>query len=323
MIQIDGYSFEGCYAELFENYVKHKRSLGYKYVPRHIRALAYMNRYLSQHPKITKEVAENWTAKIEGEAFRTQEQRNGLLRQFSLYLNSIDIKAYVPQLIPKKPSKFVPHIFTKAEISAIIHATDSLEYDYRSPFFHINYQFLIRLLYSTGLRISEALALQIKDVDFTERLIHIQQAKHNNSRIVPLPDGIWNDFLKFVKNTGRKDGFLFQNRFHRAYATGAILSMFKKIMQSACIQPNGNGRLPRLHDLRHTFAVHSLEQMIEQGVDIYVTIPYLSDFMGHRTIATTEQYLRLTSENFSRITAPTELTAQNLYPQEKNTYEGT
>lgn len=321
MIQIDGYSFEGCYAELFKNYVNHKRSLGYKYVPRQIRALALMNRYLSPHPKITKQVAESWTAKNEGETFRTQEQRTGQLRQFSLYLNSIDIKAYVPPFIPQKPSLFVPHIFTKSEMSAIIHAADSLEYEYRSPYFHINYPFLIRLLYSTGLRISEALALQIKDVDFTERLIHIQQAKHNNSRLVPLPDGIWRDFLEFIKNTDRKSGFLFQNRQHQPYRTGSVLSRFKRLMQSACIQPIENDKLPRLHDLRHTFAVHSLEQMIEQGIDVYVTIPYLSDFMGHRTIATTEQYLRLTSESFDRITAPAEVAAQNLYPQEKLTYE--
>lgn len=77
-----------------------------------------------------------------------------------------------------------------------------------------------------------------------------------------------------------------------------------------------NGRLPRLHDLRHTFAVHSLEQMIDQGVDVYVVIPFLSDFLGHRTIAATEQYLRLTSESFDRITAPAEMMTQNLYPKE-------
>lgn len=316
MIEINGYLFEGRYAGYFESFVKHKRSLGYKYSGRQIRALAQLNKYLFLYPEITKEIAENWTAKKEGESFRTQEQRTGRFRQFTLYLNSIDIKAFVPSVLKKKSSPFVPHIFTKDEIAAILHVADNLEYEYRSPYFHITYPVLIRLLYCTGLRISEALAIEIEDIDFKERLIRIKQAKHNNSRLIPLPDSLWLHLQGYLEQTGRKTGFLFQNRWNKPYGATATLPRFKSFMKSANIPLLENGRLPRLHDLRHTFAVHSLEQMIDQGVDVYVAIPYLSDFLGHRTIAATEQYLRLTSESFGRITAPAETLAQNLYPKE-------
>jgi len=316
MIEINDYPFEGRYARHFESFVNHKRSLGYKYVPRQVRALAQLNKYLSQYPEITKKVTENWTAKKEGESFRTQEQRTGQLRQFSLYLNSVDVKAFVPPVSNKKPSPFVPHIFTKDEISAILHAADSLEYEYRSPFCHITYPLLIRLLYCTGLRISEALAIEIEDIDFAERLIRIKQAKHNNSRLIPLPDSLWLHLQDYLEQTGRKTGYLFQNRWNKPYGATATLPRFKSFMKLANTPFLENGKLPRLHDLRHTFAVHSLEQMIDQGVDVYVAIPYLSDFLGHRTIATTEQYLRLTSESFDRITTPAEALAQNLYPKE-------
>lgn len=316
MIEINGYPFEGRYARYFESFVNHKRSLGYKYVPRQIRALAQLNKYLSPHPEITKEVSEKWTCKNESESFRTQEQRTGQLRQFALYLNSIDIKAFVPPIPHKKPSPFVPYIFTKDEIAAILRAADSLEYEYRSPFCHITYPLLIRLLYCTGLRISEALAIEIEDIDFAERLIRIKQAKHNNSRLIPLPNSLWLHLQGYLEQTGRKTGFLFQNRWNKPYGATATLPKFKSLMKSANTPLLENGRLPRLHDLRHTFAVHSLEQMIDQGVDVYVVIPYLSDFLGHRTISSTEQYLRLTSESFGRITVPAEAFAPNLYPKE-------
>ncbi len=254
--------------------------------------------------------------KKDGESFRTQEQRTGQLRQFALYLNSVDIKAFVPPIQSKKPRRFVPHIFTKDEIAAILHVADNLKYEYRSPYYHITYPLLIRLLYCTGLRISEALVVEIEDIDFTERLIRIKQAKHNNSRLIPLPDSLWLHIQGYLEQTKRKNGFLFQNRWEKHYGTTATLPRFKELMKLANIQLLENGRLPRLHDLRHTFAVHSLEQMIEQGIDVYVAIPYLSDFLGHRTIATTEQYLRLTSESFGRITVPAEAMAQDLYPKE-------
>lgn len=316
MIAIDGYNFEGQYSEHFKNYIIYKRSLGYKYSPRQIRALLYLNKYLAPHPTITKELAESWTAKRVGESFATQAQRAGQLRQVALYLNSLDVSAFVPPIMKSKPSAFVPYIFTKVEITAIIHAVDSLEYEYRSPLFHINYPFLIRLLYSTGLRISEALALRVEDVDFEQRLLRIEQAKHNNFRLIPLPDEMWRSLLIFLEKTNRKSGFFFQNRWNEPYKSGGVLNRFKELMLSAQIPQLENGRMPRIHDLRHTFAVHSLEQMIEQSIDVYVAIPYLSDFLGHRTITTTEQYLRLTTESFGRITEPAEYLAEYLYPKE-------
>ena len=74
-------------------------------------------------------------------------------------------------------------------------------------------------------------------------------------------------------------------------------------MKKACIPLTQNGGLPRLHDLRHTFAVHSLDSMVAQGVDAYYVLPYLSVFMGHRSIAETEKYLRLTPTSFGDIIA--------------------
>ena len=76
--------------------------------------------------------------------------------------------------------------------------------------------------------------------------------------------------------------------------------MFKRFFAQADIH-NSFGNLPRTHDLRHSFCVHALQQMVEKGMDIYCTLPFLSSFMGHRNIYSTEKYLRLVEENFSEL----------------------
>ena len=76
--------------------------------------------------------------------------------------------------------------------------------------------------------------------------------------------------------------------------------MFKRFFAQAEIY-NSFGKLPRVHDLRHSYCVHALQQMVEKGMDIYCTLPFLSSFMGHQNIYSTEKYLRLVEENFSEL----------------------
>jgi integrase len=315
MINFEKYNFAGRYSEHFVNFIAYKRSLGYKYYRRQIREMARLNRFLSDYPEITKDVSNSWTNTNHDENHRTQKQRITQIRQFKIYLNSIGVKSYISPTVREKPSSFVPYIFTPKEIAAIIHESDNLKYNYRSPFHHIAYPLLARLLYCSGLRISEALSIEVSDIDFNERLIRIKQAKYNNSRLIPLHDQLWHLLLKYLEDTGRETGLLFRGRRDNPYHLYTAQERFKKLMKAAGIALLENGKLPRLHDIRHTFAVHSLEKMIDRGEDVYVVLPYLSDYMGHRSIKATEKYLRLTSENFNRIIAPTEELYKNLYPK--------
>jgi len=324
---IDNFVFNGHFSKLCVKFIKYKRSIGYKYKARSIRALSHMSQYLSlfctnrdsNSFSLGKEIVLSYTSRKNGESPRTQENRETFIRQFAIYLDSLGIDAYIVPLRKKKEqSTFTPYIFTKQQITDILSITDSLEYEYRSPNYHFVYPFLIRLLYGCGLRISEALALKIESINFSEGILRIEQAKYNNSRLVPMSDSLRKSLHKYMELVGysKKDkGFLFRTRWDTPYKRHSILQRFKVFLKKADIAYTENRRRQRLHDLRHTYAVHALDHMASQGIDTYCAIPYLSAYMGHRKIKCTEQYLRLTSDSYEDIIQALSPLYDNLFPE--------
>ena len=253
--------FDGLYGDTCIAFIEYRRSLGYKYEGRIVRAIRELNRYLNEHAaddtiNLTKELVLGFAAKREGEQPMTQMRREALIRQLATYLNSIGVPTYVLPEHQHERCSFVPYIFTREQICSLLKAADSLPYAYRSPNMYNVYPFLLRLLYCCGLRISEALSLKISDIDFTDKVITVRQSKYNNTRLVPMSESLF-----------------------------------------ACLRNYMNA----VRYLRHTFAVHALEGMAAQGIDMYVSIPYLEEYMGHRNINCTEKYLRLTADSYDRI----------------------
>lgn len=301
--------FGGLYGDICIAFIKYRRSLGYKYGERTVRAIRELNRYLNEHTKdntinLTKELVLGFTAKRENEQPMTQMRREALIRQLAAYLNSMGVPAYILPEHQHERCSFIPYIFTKEQICSLLKVTDNLRYAYRSPNMNHIYPFLIRLLYCCGLRISEALSLKVSDIDFSDRVITVRQSKYNNTRLVPMSESLFDCLKHYMSSVGYPEndtGLLFRNRWGGAYRPGSILQRYKKLLAEAGIPCTASGRLPRLHDLRHTFAVHALESMADKGIDMYVSIPYLEEYMGHRNIKCTEKYLRLTTESYGRI----------------------
>lgn len=316
--------FDGPYGELCVQFIQYKRSLGYKYGARSIRAMKELNQYLTENgdgsggTALAKPVVLGYSNKRDGEEPMTRQMRESFIRQFAIYLNSLGIPAYVAPVRKKEKGTFTPYIFTRRQICDILKAADSMMYEYRSPNHHYVYPFLLRLLYCCGLRISEALSLDIQDIDFDEKILKIKQAKYNNSRLVPISDSLSGALEKYMQQVGYSrdgSGLLFRNRRGEAYRTHSILCRFKKLLAEAGIPCTENGRLPRIHDVRHTFAVHSLEQMARQGMDTYLAIPYLAEYMGHRKIQCTEQYLRFTADAYGDVVDTMAPYYKNLFPK--------
>jgi len=323
MNMIENVKFEGNYAPLFVHFIEHKKSLGYQYNSHHCRSIRRFNDYLektsSDCTTLTKADVEGFVEKQKGEQWVTQLCREGIARQFAMFMDSLNYEAYVlPKSRKAHRSNFIPYIYTKDQISAIFRAADAMAYSYRSAKMHVFYPFLLRLLYGCGLRISEALNLKLDDIDMSERVIRIEQAKNNNSRLIPLSPSLadaLNRYLEQMQYERGYKGFLFVNQHGKPYRSNTVLTRFKRLLAQAGIPARENGRTPRLHDLRHTFAVHSLDQMVENGMDAYCVLPYLSTYMGHRNISCTEQYLRLTNQSFRHITAATEPMYTGLFPR--------
>lgn len=302
MRNVDTLIAKGCFAKLCRNFVKYKRSLGYNYGLRRCYSVKYMNDYLSANAdnaeSLSKKLVEGYIAKKCGESTASQRQRLFAIRQFAIFMSSLGYEAYqLPLGIVKADKEFTPYIYSKQEIASIIEIADQLGFTPHSRSYNLAYPMLLRLLFGCGLRIGEALALTLKDVDIDEGMFIVKQSKFNNNRIVPMSESLLRYTRKYYANMNfdshMQRYFFPSNRKGNPYSQITIYDRFRKLLKVAGIKHGGRGIGPRLHDARHTYAVYALEQMVQQGMDVYCALPILSAYMGHRTVESTEKYLRL------------------------------
>jgi len=305
---------DGAFKQLFLDFIRYQQSLGYKYGNSSIYTLRSINGAINQmdlaqeQPCLSKKMIESLVEKRPQETCGTQQYRIGLIRQFSLYMNRVGCEAYVfpKRFLPKNRSDFRPYIFSDNEISAIISAADCLKPMKRSPKYHLIYPALIRLLYGCGLRISEARYLKTRQVDLDQGILYIDKSKNNTSRYVPM-SGSLTDYLRHYVREARIDldgeGFFFPAPDGGHYDLKTLYTGVKDIYHQARIEALSNGKLPRVHDLRHTFSVHAIRRMKNKGRDVYTSTPLLSAYLGHTNMIDTEKYIHLTAFEFGNFIA--------------------
>ena len=175
---------------------------------------------------------------------------------------------------------------------------------------------LLRLLYSTGLRISEALAIRLHDIDIPKGTISLIDGKNHVGRnivVSPSMKRVLETYLAKMTFSGVND-YLFHGHDGRAYTVCMARITFHRILNQAGIQRRPSGKYPRLHDLRHLFSTRALEQMADKGYDLYTSLPLLCKYLGHKSIIETEYYIRLTQNRFTQITRSSSDYAPNLFP---------
>lgn len=303
-------SFSGIYKEAFDGYVKYKTVLGCNIEYREMLELVKLNEFLNSYAPnaitLSEEMAMKYVNKkpfLSSATIHTYESR---IRQFGLYLHNMgfsDVFIY-PEKHITVSTGFTPYIFTFDEILRIFKATDRIVNTPNNPHYRIFFQTLMRLLYCTGLRISEALHLKLEDVDFSNNLLVVHNGKGNVSRLVPFNEYIRSWLLDYYSEAfSDGDVYFFESPFHGPRNRVAIGHTFQDvILPFAQIPRKADNTGPRLHDLRHTFACHCLDKMVRSGADPFCALPYLSSYMGHKGIESTEKYLRLTEDHFREIT---------------------
>ena len=185
-------------------------------------------------------------------------------RRISRLALPMRIDAYVDRNIRRVQSSFVPYIFSHSEIVRLFAAADGLPYTPISPQRVYVMSLLFRMLYGCGLRISEALNLVMADVDLDQGILYIRNSKFGKERLVPMSESLTFRCFQYVSNVGkhRKDeAAFFQTPCGGHYASGTILYAWRQTLYCAGISYGGKGNGPRIHDLRHTFAVHCLQNL--------------------------------------------------------------
>ena len=211
---------------------------------------------------------------------------------------------------------YTPYIFSEEEISAIFRASNQYPVSNTSPYRHLILPVLIRLFYCCGLRLSEATHLKTNDVDLIKGTLFIHNTKFGKERLIPMSVGLCKVFKEYSHkvlscNPGVK--YFFPSPYGGCYDSKTVYDHFRKMIWKAGISHTGKG--PRLQDLRHTFAVHSLKRWVVNGNDVTNCLPYLSAYLGHEDLLGTQYYLRLTADLYPDIVRKVETSCSWIIPE--------
>jgi integrase/recombinase XerD len=239
-----------------------------------------------------------------GPPTRWWERKYFTLRDFFAYLVSRGHMptSPLPDLAPRIPRSFEPYIYSREELQRLLNATEILE-DNRSPLQRATFRSLLLLLYSAGLRPSEGLRLRCCDVDLDDRVLAIWDTKFFKSRLVPIGAALSEALRTYSK--AREDlpmpakarSAFFSSRTGAAISLSRLEQVFVRLREHAGVRrPPGARWQPRLHDLRHAFAVHRLVAWYREGADVQACLPLLSTYLGHVNVSGTQAYLTMTHE---------------------------
>jgi integrase len=296
------YQFRSSIGPTLARYVALKRALGRRGDgAEHI--LRYLDHFLvSCHAEdLTRETFATWAQSMEHLGTTTRRGRLRTVYHFCLFRHRGDSSVFVPdptQFPPLAPRP-LPHTFSEAEILRLLAAADGLAAHNASPLHREVARVAIVVLYTTGLRRGEIVRLTIRDYDPVARVLHIRQTKFYKSRLVPLSidAAVEIDRYLLARQThgapSQGDAPLLAHchgaRF-RGYTGAAFGLLLRKVIRKAGIR-TVQGRAPRVHDLRFTFAVHALLRWYRAGTDVQARLAALATYMGHASVVSTQYYL--------------------------------
>lgn len=289
----------GLAAEL-QNYLDYKTDSGFK-EKSFLKPLKRFDNYCINRGitniSFTKDDFDEWAVKRTNEADTTHYARVNFVKNFLIYLRRKGYEVYAGKDIKSIPTDFTPHIYTDDEIRRYFHVVDTYDPHGGNKKNLIQLPVLFRLLYCCGTRINETLGIRKKDVDIENGIIALYETKNNAARYIVLSDEMKELIKKFADKCFymiEDDGYIFTNLNGKRIDGKTIYELHRKFLDQAGIPYLGDGHGPRIHDWRHTFAVNSFKMLADSGTDLYVALPVLSTYLGHKTIYATEKYLRLT-----------------------------
>ena len=312
--------FKSIYAPLIQQYIDLKRGLGYKFgLGQGLKALdAFFFSAGSTQIGITPIEADLWCSKYPNENDVNRYQRCSHLRNFSIFLNDIGYDSYIPRQVKRISAIYTPHIFTKDEMKRLFTACDQIYTYIPDSTYQFCYPVFIRILYSTGIRKSEAIALTVGDVDLDQGTMLIRAPKNERDRILPFSSSLMEVLQEYSEhfNVGIEHWQPFLRQVDgKILNGGTAYRIFRKSLKAAGIPHEGRKKGPCLHCLRHSFACASLAKMAEEGLDLYYSLPILSKYLGHTSLEATEGYVRMTENVYPGIIADLNQICPSIFPE--------
>jgi site-specific recombinase XerD len=273
------------------------------------RLLGYFDRFLLEQrlnePRMSREITDRYLESLSQLAPRSRYNRFCVVRQLCEYLARSDPLGYVPEPLKVIPSKGAhqPYIYSESEVQALLSAASQLP-PKKSLRPH-TYRTILGILYTTGIRIGEALALNLEDFHSTQQRLYIAEGKFRKARWVPLSASSCRALEQYVHKRSQirprsPDSPLLINERCRRLQHCTVNQTYHYLLRQCGIRHNKHTG-PRIHDLRHTFAVHRLLAWYREGHDVNARLPWLATYMGHVDIHSTQVYLRATPELIEQV----------------------
>jgi integrase len=293
--------FLSALATLIERYVALKRALGRRFDDASYQ-LARLDRFLAseQAPDLTAATFSAWCASLQHLSASTRRKEMMVVHGLCLYRRRSEPACFVPDpsQFPPSPPRSRPHIFAETEIARLLAATDALPANAPSPLQREVARLAVVLLYTTGIRRGELVRLALADYDSAEHVLQIRVTKFFKSRLVPLSSDAALEMDRYLAirlrpgfpRAGDTPLLLNGHGGLTGYTGGGFGSLMRKLFRQTGIRA-ANGRSPRVHDLRFTFAVRALLRWYHAGVEVQARLPALAAYMGHASVASTQYYL--------------------------------
>lgn len=300
------YEFSSAFAEEIRNYISDRTAAGYSkngsrtYL---IQFDRFCNEQRITEPVFTVNNASVWLEQRDTESHTTHYSRINASKHFLTYLSIKGYDVYAVRDIKYKGTDFQPHIYTDDEVQKYFAAVDA-HFSVSNRKDALQYPVLFRILYCCGTRINETLGIKKEDVDLEKGILKLNESKNNKQRYVVCGE----DLRKLLNIYANRcfyllnyDDYIFNNANGGRLDEKTVYENHRDFLRKAGIPYAGAGDGPRIHDWRHHMAVYSFKQMTDSGLDMYVALPILSAYLGHKTIFATEKYVRLTLQMFPYI----------------------
>jgi integrase len=228
-------------------------------------------------------------------------RRMDAVRIFARHQHALDPATQIPPeaICSRRYRSREPNVFSEAEVLAFLAAAETLSPRFRA----VTWRTLIGLLAATGMRPGEACRLIVSDIDLANGVVQVLETKFGKSRLVflhPTTATVLGDYLRvrqdWVGDAARGCPAVFVNSRREAISPDRLGATFRQIVAAAGITTEPGHRPPRLHDLRHTFAVTTMLDWYRDGHDVQVRLPLLSTWLGHVDPASTYWYLHAVPE---------------------------
>ena len=282
-----------------DSYLDVRRALGFK-LERHERMLRSFVEYAQEQRSsiVTTALALAWAAQSNNAAPVTHAKHLTAVRGFAHYLHASDQRHEIPplSLIPFPKFRYQPYIYSDQDVTALLSGAQAIPH----PLMAATYTTLFGLLAVTGMRLGEALSLEDDDVDCNDAVLFVRDSKFQKSRELPLHsttrDALrtYADKRNELISRSRAPSFLISTSGTRLISQN-VHSIFWRLRQRAGLNERQPHR-PRIHDLRHSFAVKTIRRWYEAGLDVEPRLPSLSTYLGHVNPSSTYWYLTATPD---------------------------